>query len=223
MHSKKNIKSCFFGLSAAVKPILVPAQIENDCQFYYLIIIIILFIFTLVILILSQKKIAVQRENLELEKQIQEKDRAKEILQKEIELRNRKLSARALYLSGRNQLINNLLLSIENTPELSKVSSLDKQIKHLKDYLRGDKEWETFISHFEEVNPGFLSRLRKLHPALTSNDMRYIAYIYMNLTTKEISGLLNITIYASKKRKERIISKMNLPNDITLYSYLSNI
>ncbi|MBF4518640.1 hypothetical protein IRZ71_19980 [Flavobacterium sp. ANB] len=146
-----------------------------------------------------------------------------ELLQKEIELKNKKLSARALYHSGRNQLINNLLLTIENIPELSKVPALNTQIKHLKNYLRSDNEWETFVFHFEEINPGFLGRLRKLHPELTSNDMRYIAYIYMNLTTKEISNLLNITIYASKKRKERIISKIKLPNDITLYSYLSNI
>jgi DNA-binding CsgD family transcriptional regulator len=204
-------------------PILVPAQIENDCKFYWLLIIVILFMAIFLMLIQRQKKKVIQRKNLELEKQIHEKNKELKLLQREIELRNRKLSARALYLSGRNQLINDLILFIETIPELSKVPTLDIQIKHLKDYLRDDTEWETFISHFEEVNPGFLARLRKLHPALTSNDMRYIAYIYMNLTTKEISNLLNITIYASKKRKERIISKMNLPNDTTLYSYLSDI
>lgn len=204
-------------------PILVPAQIENECKFYGLVIIAILFMIIFLMLRQRQKKIVLERKNLELEKQIHEKDKELKLLQKEIELRNRKLSARALYLSGRNQLISNLILFIETIPELSKITALDAQIKHLKDYLRGDNEWETFISHFEEVNPGFLAKLRKLHPLLTSNDMRYIAYIYMNLTTKEISSLLNITIYASKKRKERIISKMNLPNDITLYSYLSNI
>jgi len=204
-------------------PILVPAQIENDCKFYGLVMIVIMFIVIFLMLTQRQKKMLLQRKNLDLEKQIHEKDRELKLLQKEIELRNRKLSARALYLSGRNQLINNLLLFIENIPELSKVPALDKQIKHLKDYLRDDNEWETFLSHFEEVNPGFLAKVRKLHPVLTSNDMRYIAYIYMNLTTKEISSLLNITIYASKKRKERIIAKMNLSNDITLYSYLSNI
>ncbi len=198
-------------------------QLQKEHKFCYSINIIFLLIFTLLILIQRQKKRIAQKRNLELEKQIHEMKSERELLQKEIELRNRKLSARALYLSGRNQLINNLIMSIENIPKLSKISSLDIHVKHLKDYLKSDNEWETFVFHFEEVNPGFLARLRKLHPALTSNDMRYIAYIYMNLTTKEISNLLNITIYASKKRKERIISKIKLPNDITLYSYLSNI
>ncbi|MEO6177181.1 MAG: hypothetical protein ABIP27_18650 [Flavobacterium circumlabens] len=204
-------------------PILAPAQIHIDYKIYGLVMIVLLFILIFLILIQRKNKIVLQRKNLKLEKQVHEKDRELKLLQKEIELRNRKLSARALYLSGRNQLINNMILCIGTIPELSKIPSLDIQIKHLKDYLKGDNEWETFISHFEEVNPGFLARLRKQHPALTSNDMRYIAYIYMNLTAKEISTLLNITIYASKKRKERIISKMNLPNGITLYSYLSNI
>lgn len=198
-------------------------QLQKEHKFCYSIHILFLLIFTLLIFFQRKKMLTAQRRNLELEKQIDEMKSERELLHKEIELRNRKLSARALYLSGRNQLINNLILSIENIPKLSKVPALDIHIKHLKEYLKSDNEWETFVFHFEEVNPGFLARLRKLHPELTSNDMRYIAYVYMNLTTKEISNLLNITIYASKKRKERIISKIKLPEDMTLYSYLSNI
>lgn len=198
-------------------------MLKNERKLYYSIIIGILSIVTIVVLILRQKKLTVQRNNLILEKHIREKDMQQEQLQKEIEVRNRKLSARALYVSDRNQLIDNILISIANIPELSKEPHLATEIKTLKSYLKNDDEWENFISHFEEVNPGFLGRLKKLHPTLTSNDMRYIAYTYMNLTAKEISNLLNITIHASKKRKERIALKMNLADDISLYSYISAI
>lgn len=198
-------------------------KLKSERKLYYSVIIAILAIVTILVLILRQKKLTAERNNLILEKQIREKDNQQELLQKEIELRNRKLSARALYLSDRNQLIDTILISIANIPELSKEPNLATQIKTLKNYLKNDDEWENFISHFEEVNPGFLSRLKKLHPTLTSNDMRYIAYTYMNLTAKEISNLLNITIHASKKRKERISLKMNLSDDVSLYSYISMI
>lgn len=198
-------------------------KLKSERKVYFSIIIAILAIVTTVILILRQKKLTIQRNNLVLEKQIREKDMEQEQLQKEIELRNRKLSAKALYLSDRNNLIDNMILSIADNPELSKDVNLAAQIKTLKSYLKSDNEWETFISHFEQVNPGFLNRLKKLHPTLTSNDMRYIAYTYMNLTAKEISNLLNITIHASKKRKERICIKMNLPEDVSLYAYLSAV
>ena len=194
---------------------------QSEHIFYCSIRIVIPVLSVVLFLIQRQKKITVQRKNLQLQKQIQEIEREKEILQKEIELRNRKLSSRTLYLSDRNQLINDLLSSIKNMQELSMFPALDAQIRHLKDHLKDDNQWETFIIHFEEVNPGLLSRLQKQHPTLTSNDMRFIAYIYMNLSVKEISSLLNITIYASKKRKSRIISKMNLPDNVTLYAYIS--
>lgn len=198
-------------------------KLKSERKLYYSVIVAILAIVTIVILILRQKKLTAQRNNLILEKQIGEKDRQQELLQKEIEVRNRKLSARALYVSDRNQLIDTILISIADVPELSKEPHLASQIKTLKSYLKNDDEWENFITHFEEVNPGFLGRLKKLHPTLTSNDMRYIAYTYMNLTAKEISNLLNITIHASKKRKERIALKMNLADDVSLYSYISVI
>ena len=123
-------------------------QFQKEHKFCYSINIIFLLIFTLLTLIQRQKKLIAQRRNVELERQISEMNSERELLHKEIELRNRKLSARALYLSGRNQLINNLIMSIENIPKLSKVSTLDIHIKHLKDYLKSDNEWEIFVFHF---------------------------------------------------------------------------
>jgi len=198
-------------------------QLKTERKMYYSVIITILAVLTTLVLILRQKKIGAERNNLLLEKKIRQKEQEQEQLQKEIEIRNRKLSAKALYMSNRNMLIDGVLKSITDIPELSNQPVLGPQIKALKDYLKTDNEWENFISHFEEVNPGFLNRLKQLHPTLTANDMRYIAYVYMNLTAKEISNLLNITIHASKKRKERIALKMNLPNDVSLYSYISSI
>lgn len=163
--------------------------------------------------------------NLLLEKQIREKETGllleQERLKNEIEARNRKLSAKALYLSGRNQLIEEILLSLAKIPELAKDKALATHIKTLKDHLKTDDEWESFITHFEEVNHGMLSRLKALHPALTANDMRFISYIYMNLSTKEIASMLNITSEACRKRKERLADKMELPENTSLYDYLS--
>lgn len=168
-----------------------------------------------------------KNENLLLEQQIKEKETTalleQERLKNEIESRNRKLSAKALYLSGRNELIEDILLSISGTTELGKNQELQRHIKTLKSHLKTNDEWDTFLTHFEEVNHGFLSRLKAKHPALTSNDIRFIAYIYMNLSNKEIASMLNITAEACRKRKERIANKMDLQDNTTLYDYLSAI
>lgn len=168
-----------------------------------------------------------KNEMLLLEKQLDE-NRAiamleKELLKNEVELKNQKLSAKALYLSGRNQLIEEILLELSNLPQVSRDISLVNHIKTLKDHLKTDNEWDNFITHFEEVNQTFLTALKTKHPNLTANDIRFLSYIYMNLSTKEIASMLNIMPESCRKRKERITSKMELPEAINLYDYLASL
>lgn len=193
------------------------------------------------VLILRQKKLIAERnqritslelekeknDNLLLEKHYKENESnallEQEHLKNEIEARNRKLSAKALYLSDRNQLIEDILISLSKKPKLSKDLSLANQIRNLKNHLKSDDEWDNFITHFEEVNHGFLTRLKTLHPGLTANDVRFLAYIYMNLSIKEIASILNITIEACRKRKDRMALKMEISENITLYDYISTL
>jgi len=219
-----------------------------DRKLFYYIIAVIIAVVTIVILVLrnisvkhKQKKLIAEQnekvialelekeknENLLLEKQIRERETQalleQEQLKSEIEARNRKLSAKALYLSGRNELIEEVISSLTQLPSLAENRSLSGHIKTLKSHLRTDHEWDSFITHFEEVNHGLLNRLKVLHPSLNANDIRFISYIYMNLSTKEISSILNITAEACRKRKERVASKMDLPENVSLYDYLSNV
>lgn len=168
-----------------------------------------------------------KREKLLLEKQLKEKETValleQERLKNEIELRNRKLSAKALYLSGRNELIEEIITAIAKMPDLPKDSNLVRHIVSLKNHMKADAEWDNFSTHFEEVNQGFITSLKNKHSSLTSNDIRFLSYIFMNLTTKEISSLLNITPEGCRKRKERISKKLELPDHILLYDYLSSL
>ena len=190
---------------------------------------------TIVLLVFRQKNIIAERNrnaaalNLEkeknhrliLEKQITDALLEQERLKNEIENRNRKLSAKALYLSDRNEMIEEIVTYLSKKPKYSTDKTLSEYVRSLKNNLRTDNEWNNFITHFEEVNHGFLMRLKELHPTLTANDIRFIAYIYMNLTIKEMASILNITIVACKKRKERLAAKMDIPKDLDLFDYIS--
>ncbi|RYY72075.1 MAG: RNA-binding protein [Chitinophagaceae bacterium] len=146
-----------------------------------------------------------------------------ERLKNEVELKNRKLSAKALYLSGRNQMIEEVLSELSELPQVSKQELLVNHIQTLKTHLKTDNEWDNFITHFEEVNQNFLMTLKAKHPNLIANDIRFLSYIYMNLSTKEIASMLNIAPESCRKRKERISAKMEIPEDISLYDYLATI
>jgi cold shock CspA family protein len=147
----------------------------------------------------------------------------KQQLKIEIENKNRQLAAKALSVSTRNELIEDIINSISAESIISRNKELKTRILELKVHLKKDNGKDDFFAHFEEINNGFLSNLQKKHPELNPNDIRFLSYVFMNLTTKEIASLLNITFEACRKRKTRIIHKMNLPENINIYTYLSSI
>lgn len=171
-----------------------------------------------------QKK---ESDNLLLEKQLHAKEAIamleQERLKNEIENRNRKLAAKALQISGRNELIKDVINSLTDQSEIVRNAFLSNKIKELKKLLKNDSEWESFLTHFEEVNHGLLTKLRNNHSELTANDIRFLSYLYMDLTTKEMASLFNITIEATRKRKERISNKIGLEDSTTLYAYITTL
>lgn len=219
-------------------------KMAGERRIYYALFALLLVFVIIMILIFRQKRIIAERNqhvseldlekeknnNLLLEKQVTdamlEQERLKveeERLKNEIDARNRKLSAKALHLSGRNELIEEILDYLSKKPKYSKDVTLATYVESLKQHLKTDNDWDDFIAHFEEVNSGFLSRLKTAHPTLSVGDIRFIAYMYMNLSTKEIAYILNITPLASKKRKERLASKMEVQKERDLYDYIATL
>jgi len=167
------------------------------------------------------------QEHLILEKQLKTVEiqslLEQEQLKNEVEQKNRQLASKALYLSSRNQIIEELIQSLSNFPEVKLNTGLNKILKQLNENVQPDEHWNSFLSHFEEVNQGFLTELKNRHPDLNANDIRFICYVFMNLNNKEICSIFNITQEACRKRKERISKKVGLDNGESLYDYLSQI
>lgn len=168
-----------------------------------------------------------KNDKLLLEKQLNEQTALvlleKERFKNEIEKKNRKLATKALSISTRNELIEDIIKSLSESKEIAHNSILQKRIIELKRYFNRQSEWDNFFTHFEEVNQGIVEKLKEKHPNLTSKDIRFLSYVFMNLTTKEIASLFNITTEACRKRKERIIKKMNLNDNVSLFNYISNL
>ena len=146
-----------------------------------------------------------------------------EKLQHEVELRNRQLAAKALSISSRDQLLEELLSSMTKYPGLAAEPGFTPLLQNLKKQLSSEKEWNEFVTLFEDVNHGFLSKLKQRHPDLNANDIRYLSYVYMSLSTKEIASIFNITVETCRKRKERIVKKMKLAEGVNLYDYLFSL
>ncbi|MFZ1735333.1 MAG: LuxR C-terminal-related transcriptional regulator, partial [Candidatus Moraniibacteriota bacterium] len=96
-----------------------------------------------------------------------------------------------------------------------------QKIMHLIDQnLSSDEEWEIFEQNFAEVHEEFLNNLSILHADLTSGELKLAAYIRMDLSSKEIAPLLNISLRSVENKRYRLRKKLGLEHDDNLSSYL---
>ncbi|NIF04931.1 hypothetical protein F3J23_05705 [Chryseobacterium sp. Tr-659] len=77
-----------------------------------------------------------------------------------------------------------------------------------------------FISKFKEVYPEFYEKLTSQYPELTNHDIKFIAYIRLNLTNKEIGQCGNVTLRAVETKKYRLKKKLELPTDMDLGTWV---
>ena len=77
-----------------------------------------------------------------------------------------------------------------------------------------------FKEAFDSADNNFLKKVKESHPVLTPNDLRLCAYLRLNLSSKEIAPLLNISVRSIEIKRYRLRKKMNLPHEMGLVEYL---
>jgi hypothetical protein len=174
--------------------------------------------------LLAQEQL--NNEKLLLRQQLHEQEvlssLEQERLNNEIDLRNRQLMSKILFQSERNELIKEIVDTLSSIPDYGENKILYSVIRQLKLQLKESSDWDSFLTYFEQINPSFVSCLKKHHPDLTINEIRLLSYMYLNLDTKEISKLLNITPNYCRKKKQRISKKINIPTS-DIYDYIINL
>ncbi len=77
--------------------------------------------------------------------------------------------------------------------------------------LLTEEDSKSFKRSYEKVHPGFLTKLRTGYPHLTPSETRLLALTKINLSTKEISDILNIEPNSVRRLRNRIRQKLDLP------------
>ncbi len=173
---------------------------------------------------IENKKLLVENKELEAREEINRLNREK--LGAELEHKQRELSTTALHVIGKNEMLSNLKGSMEKLIEGSK-SDPNKVLKGLIreiDYnINLDKDWDTFKMHFEKVHQGFFTRLKDLYTNLSVDELKLCAYLRINLSSKEIAQILNITPIAINKRRNRLRKKINLSPIDDLFDFMNKV
>ena len=133
---------------------------------------------------------------------------------RELEFKRRELASFALHLAQKNQLLDELKEQISVLDLRSNgVPSLQSLKYRISINTQIDRDWETFKMHFEEVHPQFFSDIQSRFPQLSTSDLRLLALVKLNLSSKEIANILNISPDSVKKSRYRLRKKMELEEE----------
>jgi ligand-binding sensor domain-containing protein/DNA-binding CsgD family transcriptional regulator len=179
---------------------------------------------------LKKHKIKLEKEETEKRKKEQllaeqELIRLKnEKLQSEVEYKNIQLADYTMNMIKKNELLIRLKDEIQRQKEeiedLYPVHHHDKLLKLIDRNISSEDDWKVFENHFDQAHENFFKKLKEEYPALTPSDLKLCAYLRMNLTSKEIAPLLNITLRGVEVRRYRLRKRLNMNTEENLINFL---
>jgi len=164
-------------------------------------------------------------ESLEAEKKMVTLE--KEKLEADMSHKNKQLAASISGLTQKNEFLIQLkeqLTKLANVaPNSVTEEKIRKMIALVNDNIEADINDEQFEDFFDAVHDNFIKNLKSRFPQLTPRDLRLCAYLRMNLSTKEIAPLLNISPRGVEISRYRLRKKMNLPHDVNLFEFMLSV
>ncbi|MBC6109618.1 triple tyrosine motif-containing protein [Pedobacter fastidiosus] len=150
-----------------------------------------------------------------------------EKLQAELASKNRELANSAMTLVYKNELLQKLSdeiakLKDESGKKLSEDQTRKIQ-KVINDGMNDERDWHLFENSFNEAHESFFKKLKAQHPDLVPNDLKLCAYLRMNMSSKEMSSLLNISLRGVEIRRYRLRKKLEVPHDKNLTEFLMEL
>lgn len=135
----------------------------------------------------------------------------KEKLDAEIAFKERELSAFALQLAQKNEVLKDIQGEISGiSRNLNGNKELKKVNRKIGYTLRDEDNWELFLQRFEAVHQGYQKKVTEAYPDITPNDLRLMALIKMHLSPKEIASILNLSNEGIKKARYRLRKKLGI-------------
>ena len=172
-----------------------------------------------------EKEEILKREAENSEKQIAKLEREK--LQAELAGKNRELANSAMSLVYKNELLQKLSQEIAKLKDGDgKLISEDQQrkIQHIiTEGMNDERDWVLFENSFNDAHESFFKKLKAKHPDLVPNDLKLCAFLHMNMSSKEMASLLNISLRGVEIRRYRLRKKLNIPHDMNLTEFLLNL
>jgi hypothetical protein len=139
----------------------------------------------------------------------------------------RELTTGVQSLESKNELLLKLKSTLARVPSGKeggdKQATVTEMLGLIDENLESGNDFDRFSRNFEYVYPNFFKKLEaRSVDNLSQLDLRYCAYIYMGLSTKEMSNLLNIEPASIRTARYRLKQKFDLGKEEDLLALINN-
>ncbi len=150
-----------------------------------------------------------------------------EQLQADLASKSRELANSAMNIVYKNELLQKISDEITQLKDSSGKKLSEEQLRKIQkvinDGMSDERDWNLFESSFNEAHESFFKKLKAQHPDLVPNDLKLCAYLRMNMNSKEMASLLNISLRGVEIRRYRLRKKLNLGHDKNLVEFLMEL
>ena len=176
-------------------------------------------------LVLQEEELKYQKKILEMElkaeNELNMQEYEKHILELELQTKSSEVTGKSLSIAKQSEMIENIQGILDSEVDFNKLKSEIKKV--IKSNAINKHEWQTFESNLNQIHDQFIINLSKKHPNLTSKDIKLCVYLKMNLSSKEIAPMMNISFRGVELHRYRLRKKLNLTKDENLSKFLLSI
>ena len=141
--------------------------------------------------------------------------------------RDKELANQAMSLVRKNEFLIKIKEELQSLKESAQEENVSEKIvsiiSRIKREVDHNKQREVFERAFDEVHEEFLNKLKTMYHSLTPTELRLCAYLKMNISTKEIAPLLNISVRGVEICRYRVRKKLGIDRKTNLVSLLINL
>jgi AraC family chitin signaling transcriptional activator len=175
----------------------------------------------------KQREKLIEENNLLLEiKELENEQQLMKIrneqLSQDMDAKSRELAVSTMSLINKNELLSIIKADLKNTSN-DESRNIKSVISAITKNISEEDSWKVFKEAFDNADKDFLKKVKLAHSNLTPNDLRLCAYLRLNLSSKEIAPLLNISVRSLEIKRYRLRKKMDLPHEQGLVEYILSI
>jgi AraC family transcriptional regulator, chitin signaling transcriptional activator len=174
---------------------------------------------------LNEEELKHRKQILELEMEAENKLRQQEyekhMLEMEVQSKASEVAGKSLSIAKHSEMIDSIQEVLESESDGGHLKSRIRKI--LKTNAINKNEWLNFEKNLLKSHEEFVERLSKKYPQLTAKDIKLSIYLKMNLSSKEIAPLMNISFRGVELHRYRLRKKLDIGTEESLYKFMISI